>query len=812
MKKRIISLFLTLAVAFSIVCPLAFADDSSAHVHNWESTAIPDFSDMVNGIPVYVSVKKCSECKFYKHTYTFFGNSFDFISPVAYTSIVEDLLFDVSSHIINVLGQNATAKKYETGGGSAGTGGAGRRPSGYLDDTGTPTYNASGTLQMLVYPRYYHDIDGEVAARDSFRQIRNYGLRVYSNYTYTVTNTTGSRVNDLFLYSDMYYLDYIIDSPPVSGLYYTGAGPHYLSTYYPDGATNPLVSNVLTSYTNFSKQLSTSDKDALIFRITDNYDNIYRLRVMPNSTSSVTFLPLKVYIIPTTETVKQQTNITINNNTWNGNIYQDNSTNLTYIYPQYTTINENNETVTNISNNPIIYNNETKEYYTYDSVTNNYYYITYVTETPTPTPSPDPTPTPDPGTDPTPTPEPGGDTGDTSSILAVLVEIRDNMIQGFADLKATLVQGWADLSANFTLAIENLNLNITNIFNKKFPDKSTPETAQPSPSPSPSPEPVAPSTGDKWSDDIVSGTSISGTVNAKAGDYVLATVSARSALTIPDSMTYLYKGNVFASNGANQSMSFAYQKIAEDGTYTYTFKQATAGRMYLSLIVLSDIDGLSYSGKYHIEVRSKTPVSVPEKSDGDMLVWGCSSTAWLNSDTSNSISWITNPDDLTYIGGASNSGQSRQANFIDFGTGAVNRTFLPYENSDGDLFFVVDAVEIIPKTITPSPSPSPSPTPDPGETPAPTPAPTDKPSNGNTNNFWNFVFPGGNDDGTENGHKGILWALISLLIAVVTFVLGLGSAYSYVFPFLPAGLVTTIHICVLVLLLFAIIKFVRSFL
>ena len=293
-----------------------------------------------------------------------------------------------------------------------------------------------------------------------------------------------------------------------------------------------------------------------------------------------------IYVTPLESTIKQTNNITINNNTWNGNIYQDNSTNLTYIYPQYTTINENNETVTNISNNPIIYNNETKQYYTYDTVTNNYYYITYEAPTPSPSPSPDPTPT----------PEPGGDTGDTSSLLDVLVQIRDNMIQGFADIKATLVQGWADLSANFTLAIENLNLNITNIFNKKFPDQSTPETAEPSPSPSPSPEP------------------------------------------------------------------------------------------------------------------------------------------------------------------------------------------------------------------------SPSPTPDPGETPTPTPAPTDKPSGGNKNNFWNFVFPGGNDDGTENGHKGILWALISLLIAVVTFVLGLGSAYSYVFPFLPAGLVTTIHICVLVLLLFAIIKFVRSFL
>ena len=801
MKKRIISLFLALVVTFSMVCPLAFADDGDTHEHNWTGSVISEFSDTVEGIPISVSVKRCTECAFYKHTYKFFGLSFDFYSTTAYTGIVEDFLLDVSLHIMNVLGKNASAKQYETGGGSAGTGGAGRRPSGYLDDAGTPTYNASGTLQMLVYPKYYYLLDGETVARDSFRYTNDSSTVVYSNYTLTVTNHTAKKLNHLLLYSNQRYLDYVIESPPVSGTYYTGGVYQYLSTDYLDGYSSINTFTALSIAPNaYSKRLSTTDKDVSICQLTSSSASHYLMRALPNSSSSITFRPLKVYISPTTETVKQQTNITINSNTWNGNIYQDNSTNLTYIYPQYTTINENNETVTNISENPIIYNNETKEYYTYDSVTNNYYYITYVTETPTPTPTDKPG-----GSISTPeTGKPGGDTGGTSSILDVLVEIRDNMIQGFADLKATLVQGWADLSANFTLAIENLNVNIQNTFNKKFPDL-------PEPTPEPAlPAPVEPSTGDKWSDDIVSGTSISGTVNAKAGDYVLATVSARSALTIPDSMTYLYKGNVFASNSANQAMSFAYQKISEDGTYTYTFKQATAERMYLSLIVLSDIDGLSYSGKYHIEVKSKTSVSVPEKSDGDMLVWGCSSSLWLNSDTSNSKTWITNPDDLTYIGGASNSGQSRQANFIDFGTGAVNRTFLPYENSADDLVFVVDAVEIIPKTITPSPSPSPSPTPDPGTDP--TPAPTDKPSGGNTNNFWNFVFPGGNDDGTENGHKGILWALISLLIAVVTFVLGLGSAYSYVFPFLPAGLVTTIHICVLVLLLFAIIKFVRSFL
>ena len=135
-----------------------------------------------------------------------------------------------------------------------------------------------------------------------------------------------------------------------------------------------------------------------------------------------------IYVAPLEGTIKPSNRITINQNVWNGNIYQDNSTNLTYIYPQYTTINEKNETVTNISNNPIIYNNETKQYYTYDTVTNNYYYITY--EAPTPSPSPDP--------DPTPAPTPGGDTGDTSGIMKILQEIKAVLVNGFAGITEKL--------------------------------------------------------------------------------------------------------------------------------------------------------------------------------------------------------------------------------------------------------------------------------------------------------------------------------------------------------------------------------------
>ena len=280
-------------------------------------------------------------------------------------------------------------------------------------------------------------------------------------------------------------------------------------------------------------------------------------------------------------------NITINNNTWNGNIYTDNSTNLTYIYPQYTTINEKNETVTNISNTPIIYNNETKQYYTYDQTTKNYYYITYNAPSPSPTPAPTEKPggsisTPETG-------KPGGDTGDTTGILAVLVEIRDNIIQGFLDIKAAFVAGFAELSANFTLAIENLNVNIQNTFNKKFPDQSTPETAQP----------------------------------------------------------------------------------------------------------------------------------------------------------------------------------------------------------------------------TPTPSPEPTETPSPTDPPSPSPAPTGKPdSGGDTNNFWNIFIGGGSDDGTDGDHKGIFWALVSLILALIAFFTNLFAGVAYLFPFLPEGVVMTLNTCLFVVFLFVIIKFI----
>lgn len=449
MKKRVFSLFLALVVTFSMVCPLVFADDSSTHVHNWTSGVISEFSDTVEGIPVSVSVKKCTDCNFYKHTYKFFGLSFDFYSVTAYTGIVEDFLLDVSLHIMNSLGKNASAKKYETGGGSAGTGGVGRHPSGYQDCTGTPSINLDGVYIFALSHDYTYARINAASKTSSSTEDSKYSFPVYrycadstlkSTFDQGTITESGDSVKYSVKFDEYKYSGYFGERfkgvAPCDGQYSLYIRPKYsisgsvFSSSYNDSVFRSSSGDLglygLDSYYVAGSTISIYSNVSL------NYIGGYYPKSVTYQFTGVPYLKCK----PTAPLYSKKTNITINNNTWNGNIYQDNSTNLTYIYPQYTTINESNETVTNISNNPIIYNNETKQYYTYDTVTNNYYYITY--EAPTPSPSPDPTPTPDPGTDPTPTPEPGGDTGDTSGIMKILQEIKAVLVSGFAGITEKL--------------------------------------------------------------------------------------------------------------------------------------------------------------------------------------------------------------------------------------------------------------------------------------------------------------------------------------------------------------------------------------
>ena len=623
MKKRLISLIVAVVMLFSMLCPAAYADDETVSfdtcTHEWETPLRSGYSITIPGSDVSFSVKteQCKKCKWYKHVATIFIAEFTYYSPlnVDANGLVPTELATYWANVwYNNFGKNATATKFAAGGGSTSGGGVGR-PKGYADDNGTPSVSSDGGIiwqttfddntkdyirtSFYKYDRWNPDIIEFVFSK--IRENPDY----YKPWFVTLNSTdfiieysSSSNYTSYYVSGDSSSSNNagLVFTAPIKGYYRLLAGKrgYYenaeITNYYTEGNKSYLydvgaditISNVAQFNYYFSSDSGFTSKHHIWHFYLPKYE------IIPYSAADK----------PTS-----QTNITINNNTWNGNIYTDNSTNLTYIYPQYTTVNEKNETVTNISNTPIIYNNETKKYYTYDTVTNNYYYITYeqpATPKPSPSPSPAPTETPSPSESPAPTPtstpkpggsistpetgKPGGDAGDSTSILAVLVEIRDSMIQGFLDINAAFVAGFAELSANFTLAIENLNVNIQNTFNKKFPDQSTPETALPSPTPSPS--------------------------------------------------------------------------------------------------------------------------------------------------------------------------------------------------------------------LAPTDPPSPSPAPDPG-----------KPDSGDkTNNFWTIIFPNGG--GSEDGKKGIFWALVSLILALIAFFANLAVGVGYLFPFLPDGVVMTINTCLIVIFLFTIIKFI----
>ena len=406
MFKRFSSFFCVLLFCFAIF-PLTVFAESHVFDEITKTISLESFD-----IPVSVSISPCSnKCGYSKYSWDFAGYKGSFVDAdgLPLTTVYRHWL----DWFHSIYGANSSPKKIVTTGGASG----GRNPpSGYTSD-GVPSVDSSG--QLTWQPVWPEDLSGKFDAVD-LRYL--YTLR---NFTRTNTDSpsihvfqSGSRFRIVlspalnrssftfrYVRSNNYKVTFIA---PVSGWYTSrslkwtdnsaeGSTPYLKAS----GLSAPQYWSIISNYFEKGEKiiLPLNTIGATFYDSTSNAilsryeDNIY--------TPIFTITPDEL-------TTTKQTNITINNNVWNGNIYQDTTNNLTYIYPQYTTINDNGDTVTNISNNPIIYNNTTNEYYTYDSTTNNYYYITYVT-------APDPTATPAPSTGPDPGPTPGGGSSGGSS-------------------------------------------------------------------------------------------------------------------------------------------------------------------------------------------------------------------------------------------------------------------------------------------------------------------------------------------------------------------------------------------------------------
>lgn len=182
-----------------------------------------------------------------------------------------------------------------------------------------------------------------------------------------------------------------------------------------------------------------------------------------------------------------------------------------------------------------------------------------------------------------------------------------------------------------------------------------------------------------------SGTTLTGTIEAEAGDIIVATITVRSALTLPDNLTLLSTSDGFGDYP--QTMSFAYEQAEESGTYSYTVGQASAGRIYLNLVALKGVESVSYSGDFHtVCTDAVTTVTPPENTEGKALLWGCSAVMWASSSPYGA--WSVSPS-LDAICLNQSSTAPRQANFLDGGT-SITHIFTPITSTT----CAVDALEL----------------------------------------------------------------------------------------------------------------------
>lgn len=411
MKKRLLSLLLVLAVVFSFSLS-AFATDTGIDIIDDPLSYY--FENQMLGVQKGTGVTLvCPKCD-YKVVYT--GGTLVTCPYDGEALVLADLA-------------GVHAEKVPSG--------IGRKDlPGYIDNSGTAHVSKEGKLKFVAHPCWLdvgEQESNKFTLTDPYKPYRvqeedeDYGLYVYDWLGYN------NGISHFSLYTqplsdDMYYGNFdfywIIDSGFVPGTYYVAADQPTVKNFYSKYGAEPQILKTKAGEYNLPNDsywglgnLGLSDYNAVW------HERRWFYAENAKSTSIDIYLyPFLVTCDPTENPVEEKKEVTIEDNKFTGNIYVDNSTNITYIYPKYTTVNVNNETVIEVADHPLIYNPESKTYYVYDQTTNNYYYINYeadptptpspaptVTPTPTPAPTEVPTPSPAPAEEPSPSPEPGND-------------------------------------------------------------------------------------------------------------------------------------------------------------------------------------------------------------------------------------------------------------------------------------------------------------------------------------------------------------------------------------------------------------------
>lgn len=784
MKKRLLSLLLVLVVVFSFSLS-AFATDTGIDIIDDPLSYY--FENQMLGVQKGTGVTLvCPKCD-YKVVYT--GGTLVTCPYDGEALVLADLA-------------GVHAEKVPSG--------IGRKDlPGYIDDSGTAHVSKEGKLKFTALPcwdttdddgnplltspyKTYHLEEHDSDGVDEWTTFYDWGQLQHGVYQYKISDSFGE---DSGWSSVPISVHWVIEQTIIPGTYYVAADQPIVADYHSKvGADSQYLYTTYREQTlpNKIKTGFGSSTEGSVYAL----NRFYYAATKNADCISAKFFLFTVTCDPTENPVEEKKEVTIEDNKFTGNIYVDNSTNITYIYPKYTTVNVNNETVIEVADHPLIYNPESKTYYVYDQTTNNYYYINYEAD-PTPTPSPAPTvtpaPTPAPTEEPSPSPAPGNEHCDHTGIIAVLEEIRDKMVVGFtditanihtdmvdfkaavvagftdittnitavvADFKAAVVAGFADISANFQLAIDNLNINIQNFFNKKMEDlpeptptpSPTPEPSNPTPSPSPSPAPLDP-------------------ILPETQNLIIPKMNSNSFAD--------EHGTWIASGSSKYSDVFDFFRAFDRSTSEIWETNVSPSHLQIEIP-----DPENYYVDGYIMRISK----FDNRYAKDWTLQGSDDgKTWDDLDTQKDQN-LSDKEEHKYSLTLRKAYKYYRLNMSNY---ASSMCSLSHFNLLG-----YDAKDVVTPTPAPTDQPSPSPAPDPG-----------KPDSGDkTNNFWTIIFPNGG--GSEDGKKGVFWALVSLILALIAFFANLAVGVGYLFPFLPDGVVMTINTCLIVIFLFTIIKFI----
>lgn len=817
MKKRLLSLFLVLAVVFSFSLSV-FATDTGIDIIDDPLSYY--LENQVLGVYKGTGVTLvCPKCD-YKVVYT--GGTLVTCPYDGEALVLSDLA-------------GVHAEKVPSG--------IGRKDlPGYEDDVGTAQVSKEGKLTFVAIPRWltfegdsdyfltprYEDYHFETR-KPTYAYDHDYDftcetsvVRRFTETTYG-KNTYGMRMAQMILYWEV--------EREVPGTYYLAANQMTIEGYCDRlGGTLQNLRTSAKTLTLPSDEKTNRGKLPVPYAV---YHEARDCRQQSTDTNVLTFVvhPLIVTCDPTENTITPKDTVTIGDNTFTGKIYEDSNTDLTYIYPECSTTGDDGDTITVVPDHPLIYNSGSDTYYIYDNSTKNYYYLDYtpqVTPTPSPTPSPTPvvtptpssepvvtptptpvvTPTPSPEVTPTPTPDAGNNGHcDHTGIIAVLEQIRDKMVAGFtditanihadmvdfkaavvagftdittnitavvADFKAAVVAGFADLSANFQLAIENLNINIQNFFNKKMEDlpeptpapSPTPEPSEPTPSPAPTepPAPILPET-----QNLIIPKMNSNTFTDEHGTWVASGSSKYS-----DVFNFFYAFDRSTSNFWETNVSPSHLQIEIPDPENYY------------------IDGyLMRISKFN----NRYPKDWTLQGSDDGKTWDD-----LDKQTGQNLSDM---EEHKYPLSLRKAYKYYRVNMSNY---ASSMCSLSHFNLLG-----YDAKDVVTPTPAPTDPPSPSPAPDPGADPTPVPTPGGDSGGNNSSSgdsSWNPLK--WLTDLLKDIVEGILKAIWKLITALFGFLLWLLSLVGSLFPFIPGQAVLAVTSAVVIVAVIRIIKFITG--